>query len=140
MDWSTELLWWGLTRRIAWSAIVRRLVAVCAPEALHFPSVCIDDCYTTVEVAVRDINLIFCGVGEDFSDSSEVHFTEAAVLCAGFAELVKELTVPGKLQNLAIRSTVTADPYIIHVVNRDPVIRHRPHIFTCVRGSAPRTQ
>ena len=80
MDRGTELLWWGLSRPVTRSTVVRRLVTICAPEALHFPSVSIDDCYTTIEVAVRDINLIFCGIGEDYSDSSEVVSAQATIL------------------------------------------------------------
>ena len=104
---------------------VVRFVAVCTPETLHFASICIEDRDALVAIAVSYVGLIGIGIDRHLSNAAKIDGAQAVGVGAGGAVLSEELAIARKFQNVRIAASVTTDPDVVLVINRDAMVGGR---------------
>src|SRR6267378_5949804 len=105
---------------------VARLVAVCAPVALHLAGIGVDHGDAFVEIAVGDVGFVGLGIDPDLGHPAEVLEVVAARVLAVAAQLHQELPLLGELEDLGVAFAVAAQPHVALVIDVDPVRPFRP--------------
>ena len=102
------------------------LVAVRAPVAFQLAAVGVQYRDTFVAITVCDVCLVRIGIERDFRNAREAIGGVAVWFLNRTSILGDEFAVARELQNLRVLTTVTADPYIVLVIDGDAVIRRWP--------------
>ena len=124
----SELLGWGRIRVVAPEVAVIRLVAVRAPVALEHTGRHVDYRHAMIAIAVGQIGLVGGGIDPDLGHTGVVGLAAAVDSETGLADLKKEAPVAREFQDVRIAFSVPSDPDVVHVIDRDPVIRRRPGV------------
>ena len=116
---------------------VVRLVSVGAPVALEGARRGVQHRDAAAAVAVGEVGLVGFAVEGQLGDPVEARLA-VAVRRPGLRLAVRsqEFAVARELQDVGVVRPVSADPDVVHVVDRDPVVRAGPHVL--VGGASPR--
>src|SRR5215475_7637402 len=90
--------------------------------------ICIEHDHAAVAVPVGNVDFVGFRLRHDLCRPPEVLQVVASVLNALFTELEKKLALLVELENLSVLVTVSADPNIAFVINRNSVVALRPFV------------
>ena len=105
---------------------VVRDVTVRAPISFELSGGSVEHRDSAIAVPVRDVGLVCFLVDRHLRDPPEVLPVVAARTHPGLAQLHEECSIPSELQDVRILRAVSADPDVVHGVDRDAVVGLRP--------------